>query len=124
MAISPEVKPRVSVTTDYDATPMRSTAAETRRAQMESNTGNSIGYALAVLALLVAAYFLYAYYGQTVSVPAVTTETTTPVAPPVVPPADPVVPAPSVTTPLEPATPPATTTPVVPANPPASTTTP
>lgn len=81
-----------------------STATESRIDRLESSSNNSVGYALVVLVLLVAAYFAYAYYGQSMSVPVVTNQSTTPVTPPAVPTV-----VPSVIPPVVPATPPATT---------------
>jgi hypothetical protein len=104
MAISPEVKPRVSVTTDYEIPPLRSTAAESRKDRLESGSNNSIGYALGILVLLVIGYFAYMYYEQNTVMPTTTNQSTTTIAPSVVPP------APSATAPAAPATPPATTT--------------
>lgn len=116
MAISPEVRPRVSVTTDYEAPAMRTTATESRKDRLESSSDNSIGYALIVIALIVAGYFAYMYYGQNTVVPSMTDQSTTIILPPVVPPV--AAPAPSATTPVVPVVP------VAPATPPAATTTP
>lgn len=102
MAISPEVRPRVSVTTDYEIPAKSTTDTEWTSDRMESGSDNSIGYALGVLALLVIGYFAYAYYGQNIGVPNITDQSTTTVAPPVVP-------APSATSPVVPAPPPVTT---------------
>lgn len=112
MAISPEVKPRVSVSTDYEAPPMRSAATGSRNDRLESSSNSSFGYVLIVLALIVAGYFAYTYYGQNTVAPTVTNQSSTTVAPPVIPPVAPpvVVPAPSATAPAAPVTPPATTT--------------
>ena len=104
MATSPEVRPRVSVTTDYDVPPMRAAAAESRKDRLENRSNNSIGYALGVLVLIVAGYFAYTYYGSTNVVPSASNQSSTTVAPPVV------VAAPSATAPAAPATTPATKT--------------
>lgn len=86
MAISPEVKPRISILTDYEAPTSRTAAAESRRERLKNNSNNSMGYALGLLVLLVVGYFAYAYYGQNTSVPTITNQSTTTVAPSVVPP--------------------------------------
>jgi hypothetical protein len=110
MAITPEIKPRISVSagSEYDVAPMRSTTAESRQERMEGRSNNGIFYALTVLALIVAGYFAYTYYyAPTPIAPTTTNQTTTPVTPPVAPPV--VVPAPSATTPAAPpVTPPVT----------------
>lgn len=108
MAISPEVRPRVSVTTDYEVPPISATTTEWKTDRMESSSDGSVASALVVFALLVAGFFAYAYYGQNISLPNVTDQSTTIIVPPVVPPV--VAPAPSATAPAAPATPPATTT--------------
>jgi hypothetical protein len=103
MAITPEIRPRVTVSAgpEYDVEPMRSAAADSRQDRLESSSSNSIYYALSVLALIVVGYLAYQYYyAPTTIMPTVTNQSTTPVTPPVVP-------APSATTPV---TPPATTT--------------
>ena len=103
MAITPEIRPRVTVSanSEYDLAPRGSAAAELRQDQLESRSSNGIFYALTVLALIVVGYFAYTYYYPTTPVaPTTTNQTPTPVTPPATPP---VAPAPS-------ATPPATTT--------------
>jgi hypothetical protein len=103
MAITPEIRPRVTVSagSEYDVEPMRAAAAESRQDRLESSSNNNIFYALGVLALIVVGYLAYQYYyAPTTIMPTVTNQSTTPVTPPVVP-------APSATAPV---TPPATTT--------------
>jgi hypothetical protein len=107
MAITPEIRPRVTVSagSEYDVEPMRSAAVESRQDRLESSSDNSIFYALGVLALIVVGYLAYQYYYAPIAItPIVTNQSTTPVTPPVT---TPVVPAPSATTPVSP---PATTT--------------
>jgi len=107
MAITPEIRPRVTVSagSEYDLAPRLSAAAESQQGRLESSSNNSIGYALGVLVLLVVGYFAYTYYYAPASVmPTTTNQSTTPVTPPVT---QPVVPAPSATTSV---TPPATIT--------------
>jgi hypothetical protein len=114
MAIIPEIKPRINVSagSEYDAAPMRGTTAESRQDRQESSSNNSIGYAVGVLAVLLLAYFAFAYYGPNSSLRTVMTESATPAVPPVTPqvivPETPVVPP--VTAPATPVTPPATST--------------
>ncbi len=107
MAISPEIRPRVSVPTDYEVPPMRAPATEQPRDRMERKPDNSISYVLAVLAIIAVGYFAYLYYGQGTMTPSATDQSTTNIVPPDV------VPAPSATAPAAPTapvTPPATTT--------------
>jgi hypothetical protein len=99
MAITPEIKPRISVSagSEYDVAPMRSTTPESPQERMESSSNRGIFYALTVLALVVAGYFAYTYSDAPAPIaPTTTNQTTTPVTPPVV------VPAPSATTPAAP----------------------
>jgi hypothetical protein len=114
MAISPEVRPRVSETKDHEVPPVRATPTQFQREQLEKNSNSSFGYILGAFALIVAGYLAYTYYWPTTVVPTVTNQSTTTVTPPVAPPVE--APAPSATAPAAPATPPAT--------PPATTTTP
>ena len=104
MAISPEVKPRVSVTTDYEIPASRTPAAESQKVRLESGSNNSIGYVLGVLVLLVIGYFAYTFSSQDAVVPNFANQSTTTVSPPIV---DPALPA---TEPAAPATAPTTTT--------------
>ena len=96
MAITPEIKPRITVSADseFDLAPRDFAAAESRQDRMESKSNNGIFYVLTILALIVVGYLAFHYYYAPTSIPStITNQTTTPVAPPVVP-----------------ATPPATTT--------------
>lgn len=96
MAITPEIKPRTTVSADseFDLAPRGSATSESRRDRLESTSNNGIFYALTILALIVVGYLAFHYYYAPTSIPSTSTnQTTTPVAPPVVP-----------------ATPPATTT--------------
>lgn len=96
MAITPEIKPRITVSADseFDLTPRGFANSESRKDQLESTSNNGIFYVLTVLALIVVGYLAFHYYYAPTSIPStITNQTTPPVAPPVVP-----------------ATPPATTT--------------
>ena len=107
MAITPEIKPRITVSADseFDLAPRGFATTESRQDRLERTSNNGIFYALGVLALIVAGYLAYHYYyAPTSVVPTVTNQSTTPVTPPVSPP---VAPAPLSTAPV---TPPATTT--------------
>lgn len=119
MAISPDVKPRVSVTTEYETPRTRSTSTETLRSSYAGNSNNTFGYLLGAIVLLAVAYFAFSQYGQTVDTPVVIQQETVPPVPPAV------VPAPTAVEPVVPAAP---EVPVPPANPPptppAATTTP
>ena len=95
MAISPDLKPRVSMTTDYDVPTMSTTPTESRNVRIENGSGNSIAYTLGVLALLAVGYLAYAYYGQSGVVPTPTNQSTTTVAPTLAPPPVPAVTAPA-----------------------------
>ena len=99
MAISPEVKPRVSVTTDYDAQPTRSSSTESRNARMESQSSTTMGYVIGLIVLLVLGYLAYSYYGQPITTSTMTNQSTTKIAPPVVAPVAPAVTAPDATAP-------------------------
>ena len=96
MAITPEIKPRITVSADseFDLAPRGFATSKSRQDRLESTSNNSIFYAITVLALIVVGYLAFHYYYAPTSIPStITNQTTTPVAPPVVP-----------------ATPPATTT--------------
>ena len=96
MAITPEIKPRITVSagSEFDLAPRGFATSESRQDRLESTSNNGIFYALTILALIVVGYLAYHYYyAPTLISSTITNQTTTPVAPPVVP-----------------ATPPATTT--------------
>jgi hypothetical protein len=96
MAITPEIKPRVTVSADseFDLAPRGFATTKSRQDRLESTSNNGIFMGLGVLALIVVGYLAYHYYyAPTSALPTITNQTTTPVEPPVVP-----------------ATPPATTT--------------
>lgn len=103
MAISPELKPSVTLLTDsdYELPPKTSSAREALRDRSEK-TGGSMGYILGVIILIAAGYFTYTYYAPTTIIP-----TSTDQSAPTVTPATPV---PSAVAPAVPATPPAGTT--------------
>ena len=106
MAISPEARTRTTLPTesDYETPPQRSAAAEARRGQIESSSGNALYYVLGILVLIVVGYFAYGYYGSSAALPTLTNQNSTTVTPPVAPPV--VVPAPSANAPATPVTPP------------------
>lgn len=107
MAISPQLKPRVTVSTDsdYELPPRTSADGEAWRDRSGRNSGSSMGYILGVIILIAAGYFAYSYYSPVTVTPTVTNQSSTPVTPPAS---------------LEPPA----AVPAVPATPPASTTTP
>lgn len=61
IAIPPDVRPHVSVTTDFEFPPMRAVATEPLNDFLEDRCNNSIGYAVGVLEFIVAVYFTYTY---------------------------------------------------------------
>jgi hypothetical protein len=93
MAITPEIKPRITVTagSEYDLAPRGFAAAEARKDRLESTSNNGIFYALSVLALIAVGYLAYHYYYTATPItPAVTNQSTTPVTPPAAPATPPV----------------------------------
>jgi hypothetical protein len=93
MAITPEIKPRITVAADseYDLTPRGFAAAEARKDRLESTSNNDIFYALIVLVLIAVGYFGYHYYyALTPITPAFTNQSAAPVEPPAAPATPPV----------------------------------
>jgi len=87
MAISPETKSRPSSATAsvFDTAPKTVGSSKIGYNPTDKGSGNSMAYFVGVLALIIVGYFGYTYYWPTTSLPALTNQTSTTIAPSAVP---------------------------------------
>jgi len=83
MAISPETRSRTpsAKESDYDAVKQTRASSGANYNQDTDNTNTTIGYLIAVLAVIAVGYFGYAYYWPSTNMPVTSTQTMSPAVP-------------------------------------------